>query len=174
MVSSIKKVPSDGEMSISRLDESQWEKYRELRLEALISSPTSFSSSYDSEIKLSEEVWKARIGNAIFALVEGKPVGMMGYMISHREKENHFADIFGMFVKEEFRKRGIASRMMDWAINDIRNRGDIIKINLSVVTTETPAVKLYEKKGFTIVGKLNKQLKVNGKYYDEYIMEFFL
>ena len=64
--------------------------------------------------------------------------------------------------------------MMDWTINDIRNRGDIIKINLSVVTTETPAVKLYEKKGFTIVGKLNKQLKVNGKYYDEYLMEFFL
>jgi RimJ/RimL family protein N-acetyltransferase len=36
------------------------------------------------------------------------------------------------------------------------------------------AVKLYEKCGFKTVGVLKKELYVNGKFYDELIMEKYI
>jgi ribosomal protein S18 acetylase RimI-like enzyme len=40
-----------------------------------------------------------------------------------------------------------------------------------VVTTQISAIILYKKFGFKIIAKLNKDMKIGNKYYDEYLME---
>jgi len=45
---------------------------------------------------------------------------------------------------------------------------------LTVNPKQKAAVRLYKKYGFKIVGKLRKYLLVNGKFYDELVMEKFI
>ena len=40
-----------------------------------------------------------------------------------------------------------------------------------MVTENSGALKLYQKLGFNIVGKYEKELFVDNQYYDEYLME---
>jgi RimJ/RimL family protein N-acetyltransferase len=47
----------------------------------------------------------------------------------------------------------------------------IAKIKLAVNSEQQAAIKLYKKFGFEIVGKLEKELFVDGQYYDELMME---
>ena len=47
-------------------------------------------------------------------------------------------------------------------------------IKLCVIPEQRAAVKLYEKYGFELVGRLKKELKFDDKFYDELIMEKLL
>ena len=43
-----------------------------------------------------------------------------------------------------------------------------------MVADQTPAVSLYMKYEFKVVGILERELKLNGNYYDELVMEKIL
>jgi RimJ/RimL family protein N-acetyltransferase len=47
----------------------------------------------------------------------------------------------------------------------------VLKIKLAVVTGQEAAVKLYKSFGFRQIGIIEKELCVDGTYYDEYKME---
>ena len=51
---------------------------------------------------------------------------------------------------------------------------NIIKISLNVNPKQKSAVRLYKKFGFKVVGVMKKDLFVNGKFYDELILEKFI
>ena len=61
--------------------------------------------------------------------------------------------------------------MIESVISQIKKNKNIIKINLTVNPKQKSAVKLYEKYGFKIVGKMKNDLYVDGKFNDELIME---
>ena len=63
---------------------------------------------------------------------------------------------------------------MNKAIQIIKTRKSIKKVNLNVTTNQMPAVNLYKKFGFRTVGELKKEMKVNGRYYNSYVMELVL
>jgi RimJ/RimL family protein N-acetyltransferase len=52
-----------------------------------------------------------------------------------------------------------------WAV-----RHGVTRLELTVMTHNTNAVKLYEKVGFEKEGVKKNSLKVNGEYVDEYYM----
>lgn len=154
-----------------RLPESRWKEYKALRLEALKSDPTAFGSSYTEEVKLSENEWKKRIKNALFALLNDKPTGMIVYVFGKKLKIKHIANIYGVYVKKEYRNQGAGKRLVASAISLIKKNKNIIKINLNVNPKQKAAVRLYKRYGFKTIGVLKKDLYVNGKFYDELIME---
>ena len=88
---------------ISRLNEDKWSKCRDIRLESLKNEPSAFSSSYDMEKNLSETEWRKRIKNSLFAISEGRIIGMIAVIY----KEN-FGELNGLYVKKEFRKSLLA------------------------------------------------------------------
>ena len=53
----------------------------------------------------------------------------------------------------------------------IMENTDLKVITLEVVQRNEAAIKLYEKFGFEIVGNLRKRLKVDGCYFDSFVME---
>ncbi len=158
-------------IEIKNLPITRWKEYKNLRLEALKSDPLAFGSSYPEEKKLKEEEWKRRIVNTVFALSNDKLIGMVGYVFRKRTKLKHVADIFGVYVNNKYRGQGIGRELLKAAISTISKNKKIIKIELSANTEQKAAIKLYEKNGFTIAGKLTKEFKVNGKFFDEVIME---
>ncbi|MCL4332171.1 MAG: GNAT family N-acetyltransferase [Candidatus Thermoplasmatota archaeon] len=161
-------------IAIRRLPASRWEDYRRLRLTALGTDPAAFGSSVEEEETYGMDAWQQRIGSALFALSGDVPVGMISLVFRNRIKTSHAADIFGMFVDEHFRGKGVGEALLKSAITLASAGGEIVKIALMVNPAQNAAFKLYEKHGFAVVGKLKKELKVDGLFHDTYVMEKFL
>lgn len=156
---------------IARLPQERWGAFKNLRLKALKTDPAAFGSSFEEEAKFSDGVWQERLRNALFALSDGEPVGMLSYVFSNRAKTRHVVNIYGVYVTPRQRGLGIGEKLMKQALSDIRKNKHIVKVDLSVNAHLHPAVSLYEKAGFERVGRARNELKVGGRYYDMLLME---
>ena len=161
-------------IKIKKLSTNRWKDYRNLRLEALRKDATAFSSSHKEEKKLSESEWKRRTKNTLFALSDDKPIGMIAYAFNNKRKIRHIANIFGFYVKESYRNRGIGKKLIESALLSIMRNKNIIKINLNVNPKQKSAARIYKKYCFKVVGVMKKDLFINGKFYDELVMEKFV
>ncbi len=161
-------------IKIQPLPESRWEECRDLRLEGLKEEPLAFGSSYEEEEILTEQEWRKRNNNAICALDNNFPVGMVVVICESKLKAKHIANIFGLYVKKSHRGNGVGNRLMEGAIQKLKEAEWIKKIRLTVNTEQTAAIGLYKKFGFKEVGVLKNELFYDGKYYDELIMELLL
>jgi RimJ/RimL family protein N-acetyltransferase len=61
--------------------------------------------------------------------------------------------------------RALMARLEDWA----REAG-IHRLQLPVVTTNAPAIALYQKCGFAVEGTLSESVRVEGRHVDQYMM----
>jgi len=156
---------------VTKLRQKTWRTYRDFRLEALRTEPSAFGSSPEEESKQSEIVWRTRTKNTIFAMSEGKPVGMLSYVFSDRIKTKHIVNIYGVYVTPTMRGRGIGWMLIQSALSEIRKNREIIKVQLSVNADLGPAIGLYKKARFQKVGRSRKELKVGARYYDMLLME---
>ena len=161
-------------IEIRKLDVDRWQDYRELRLEALKTEPLAFSSSYEEELLFPEEKWRDRIANVLFALEDDVPIGMIVVAFNLNRKTNHIANIFGVFVKRDYREQHTGTQLMQEAIAWVQAHGGIVKIDLSVNVEQKAALKLYKKSGFEVIGRLKNDMRVDGNFYDELMMEKFL
>jgi ribosomal protein S18 acetylase RimI-like enzyme len=161
-------------LQIKKLPVERWEEFKELRLIALQKDPLAFGSSYEEEIKFQDDLWKNRLSNTLFAVYDDKPVGMVLFLIDTKLKLSHVAEIFGVYVREEFRDRKIGKQLIESLINSIRKNKSIIKIKLTVTDVQESAIKLYSSFGFKVVGRHEKELKYGDNYYDGIIMEKML
>lgn len=83
------------------------------------------------------------------------PVGMI-QLSPHRDKNKGVGYIPFIYLREEFRHRGLGIQLIGHAVSFYRNLGRK-KLQLSVAPTNEKAIAFYEKFGFTAVGK-NKGL----------------
>ncbi len=167
------------EIQIIKLSPDKWQLFKELRLESLREEPQAFGQSYDEALKLSDDTWKTKLEAALngtsfwmfFATDDEKLIGSMNGRQLEGEKLNHVAEIHGVYVKKEYRGKGIAKKLMETLLDEISKNSTIRKIKLTANTEQTAAVKLYESFGFRIIGKAEKELNITGNYVDEYLME---
>lgn len=161
-------------LEIRRLPVRRWREYRDLRLEALRNDPAAFGSSPEEEERFGEEEWRRRIRNAVFALVDGEPVGMVAVVFNDRPKTRHVVDVFGVYVRPEHRGRGVGARLLGSALRLVRRRNGVVKVKLTVNPEQRAALGLYERAGFVVAGRLSKELKIGSSFYDELVMEKML
>ncbi|MCS7112141.1 MAG: GNAT family N-acetyltransferase [Ignisphaera sp.] len=89
---------------------------------------------------------------------------IVGYVLSRIEEgQSHFkgsyikmGHIVSVAVKGKFRRKGIATYMLLTLLNSLKTVYGAEEAFLEVRVSNEPAVKLYEKLGFTIVKKLTK------------------
>jgi ribosomal protein S18 acetylase RimI-like enzyme len=162
-------------ITVTRLPESRWPDYRDLRLEALKNDPLAYGSSYEEELGYQEADWRERMLAVLFAVPSGspdsKPVGMIVCGRNNRLKTSHICGIYGVYVSREYRGRGIGRTLMEAALEEIKRMTGVVKIELAVNPTQKAAERLYRKYGFKITGRVKKALCVNGTFYDELMME---
>ena len=167
------------EPTIISLPPARWREAKQLRLEALRAEPAAFASSYEDELAFGDDVWIARLTSAFerdgnltfFAEVDSELVGMGGAHWSTKAKLRHVAEVYGVYVSPEIRGKGVAARLMRRLLDELRALRRIEKVSLTVNSELPVAVALYEKLGFEIVGTARRELKVDGRYYDLYMME---
>ena len=165
-------------ITIKKASFKDWKKYKEIRLDALQKDPESFGRAYEEEKDRSESKWKEKLNDknrvTLLVLNGDEAIGLLGIIFESSAKIAHIADIISVYLKKEYRGRGIASQLMNEAIKVIKARKRTKKIKLNVTTNQLSAVNLYKKFGFRIVGELKEEMKVNGKYYNSYVMELLL
>ncbi len=87
-----------------------------------------------------------------------------------KKRSRHIA-IIVISVKKEFRGEGIGKECMKEIIIQAKKIKGVNILKLTAFADNKPAISLYEKMGFKIVGRLPKQYLYRGKYQDNVIMQ---
>ena len=163
---------------VKKASQKDWKKYKEIRLDALKKNPESFGASYEDEKDRTENKWKERMRDKnrmiLLVLNDKKVIGISVVSFESSAKLIHIAHVSSVYLKKEYRGKGISTMLMNETIKLIRARKSTKKINLQVTTNQLAAISLYKKVGFKIVGELRQEMRVNGKYYNSYVMELLL
>lgn len=81
----------------------------------------------------------------------------------------HVLHVSGIAVHPESRRRGVATALMTAAEPFARACG-AVKISLRVLSTNAPAIALYEQMGYVREGALSGEFLINGRYVDDVMM----
>lgn len=151
--------------------------YRDLRLEALRNHPEAFSSDYETYAAKPMGYWVERLNftqpaNAsilFFAVHGGDLIGMCGVAYSRARKSRHSAYLVSMYVRPEWRGRGIADGLVAACLDWARAR-EITILKLGVAASNIPAIRCYVRCGFQVYGLEPQAIYHEGVYYDELLM----
>jgi RimJ/RimL family protein N-acetyltransferase len=159
---------------IRRLEISDAAVFRDIRLEALQKNPEAFGSTFERENAEPLSWFEARLDVAdIFgAFIDGTLVGMAGYSARENSKQAHKGLLWTMYVRATARNTGLGRKLVTAILDHARGRVELVQ--LTVVSENESARKLYRAMGFVEYGYEKKALKHNGKYYDEVLMANFL
>jgi cyclohexyl-isocyanide hydratase len=91
-----------------------------------------------------------------------------------RVKLRHKGLLFRMYVDPQFRGKGVGRALITTLLGRVATLGDIEQINLTVVSSNPVAKKLYEQFGFVSFALEKNALKWKGHYYTEEQMVLFL
>ena len=169
---------SEADLAIRRLAPSDVAAYRALRLRSLAEHPDAFTSSADAEAARPISAIEARLApdgpDVVFgAIVHGTLAGVVGLGREPRAKNRHKANVFGMYVAPEVRRRGIARTLLRHLIAAARQERDLEQLVLTVTHSNESARSLYESEGFRSFGIEPRALRVADRYYEKNHMVLF-
>lgn len=140
---------------IRRIKTGEWEALRDLRLRALEQEPQAFCATHAQEELLTPPIWeeRCRMGaeserTATMVVAEG--ARLMGMTVVKREEER--AEIYAVYLDEAARGRGLASGMLELALDFVPELPAWLEVNAALRAAE----RLYEKCGFRLDGTVRK------------------
>jgi ribosomal protein S18 acetylase RimI-like enzyme len=159
---------------VRRLEVTNVQDYRTIRLSALKTAPDAFGADHDVEAGRPIAQHAARLTTSLVfgAYVDGRIVGMAGLRPGDGPKEAHKGLLWGFYVEPASRKDGVGAALMQTLLQAAR--GVIEQVTLTVVADNAAAIALYEKFGFKHYGLEPRALKSAAGYVDEALMVLFL
>ena len=154
------------------------EAWRELRLEALRRHPLAFTADLAEAEARPLEAWRQQAadsgggGSALVVVAVGSAgilVGMAGVYTPPQPKLAHLGTVWGVYVREAFRGRGVGDALLRACIDWARGKG-LAGLRLSVVAGNDAAVRCYERCGFVRYGVEPMAVNWEGRVYDETLM----
>lgn len=167
-------------MEIRVLGESDAEAWWHLRRLALQDEPHSFAESMEEHeakpIQQAREFFRENgPDNFVVGYFEdGQLAGMAGFYREKHAKFRHKGTIWGVYVRRESRRKGVARAVLNEIIGRVRTNPGIEQILLIVAATQDKARSLYEALGFRKYGVEPRSLKIGSEYVDDELMVLFL
>jgi GNAT superfamily N-acetyltransferase len=151
-----------------RVDEAA--SFRDIRLEALRTHPEAFAASFEQESAQPGAFFTGRLkSSAILGAFLGEHLtGIAGFMVHSGPKQAHKGMLWGMYVRPPGRGLGLGGHLVEAVLD--RARGTVELIQLSVVSDNDAAHRLYASHGFVAYGIEERALKVEGRYLDDVLM----
>lgn len=150
-------------MALRRLAPRDADAFRALRLEALRRAPDAFGRALAEEAGkplswFGETLERA----AVFAAADasGQLGGMLAYQRDSLLKRAHIGHLWGMYVRREWRGRGLGAALIEAAIAHARSEVSVLQIMAGA--GNPGARRLYERAGFAVYGTEAASLRVAG------------
>ncbi|CAG7656504.1 GNAT family N-acetyltransferase [Paenibacillus allorhizosphaerae] len=163
-------------MLIRVLNPEDAEVYRTLRLRSLKEHPHAFLTTYDMEKERPLEVTKQRLQATAdqFTLgcftSENELAGMVTFVRETHPKLKHKGNIYAMYVAPKYRGNKAGSAMLRELIERAGRCDGLEQLNLTVMSDNAAAKRLYESIGFEVYGTERHALQLDGRYWDEDLM----
>ena len=141
------------EVEVVRVDGSNWQVYREVRLAMLRGAPRAFWTTYDEALARTDEEWRSLVeGSRLWlAMAGGRAVGSVGSFRLPDQPEDECI-LVGMWVDPSARGLGVGERLVSTVVDDAGERG-CSRVLLEVAHENARAVELYERMGFVATGR---------------------
>jgi RimJ/RimL family protein N-acetyltransferase len=169
----IKSKTSVASFKVRVLTAADAEAYREVRLQALHEHPPAFGSIPEDEPSLSETTARlvASDDRCFFgAFQDEQLIGIVRLSRYEALNEKHRAYLGGLYVLPPFRRNGCGKALVEQALSRSANIPGIRRINLTVVTQQEAALRLYQSLGFQIYGTEQETFSRAGHFYDEHLL----
>jgi ribosomal protein S18 acetylase RimI-like enzyme len=143
-----------------------------LRKESLFTDPHSFSASEEDDAFQNMSHVEALLSDdclpvKIFGARENQElVGMIGLQLEKKIKHRHRIQLWGMYVRPPYRRRGIANQLIEVVIHHARQMNHAEFVCLTVTSQSTSAQSLYARHGFKVWGIEPESIKVDGVNHD--------
>jgi ribosomal protein S18 acetylase RimI-like enzyme len=147
--------------------------FRQLRLQGLEECPTAFGASWADEEKKPLAFFQQRLESTadrwvLGAFADERLIGIVGFVRDGGEKSRHKGFVWGMYVDPAHRRHGVGFSLLTELIARASAMEGLVRIRLSVVTTNTSALQLYERLGFERYGEEPQALCIEGTFHAEY------
>jgi ribosomal protein S18 acetylase RimI-like enzyme len=163
-------------MTIQRLGPEHLAELYANRLRSLKETPSAFLVSYDEEMMKGSRRFLETLSHQgpeklfVGALENGKVIGHLALFQGDLKSTAHTAQIYGMCVDKGFQGQGIGGKILDFALAHAKNEMKVLSVSLAYETSNKPAQKLYESRGFKVWGLRTKIKKIGDTFYDESFM----
>lgn len=160
---------------IIKLPVERWPEYKALRLKARQEAPLAVIENAQEMAAVSDEEWARRLQQSqknciyLFAQTDKKIIGIIGGVINNYSRISHWARVISVYVVPEYRNKGVALHLMK-TLSEVLLQKNVSILQLDVVIDNIGALNLYKKLGFKVVGERKKNYRLDGKYFDDYVM----
>ncbi|WP_063913490.1 GNAT family N-acetyltransferase [Pseudomonas sp. p21] len=137
-------------MDVRSTETKDWMLLKQVRLAALLDTPTAFGVSYQTAAAYNDEQWKERASSAgtefWLAFEQDRPVGMIGAAVSSANRFN----LIGMWVEPAARGSGAAAQLVE-AVKARATVKGFDRVFLDASPDNARASNFYLKQGFTFL-----------------------
>ena len=142
-----------------------------LRAEALALEPLAFSASPHDDLASNVEVVCRFLDQpesqaAFGCFRDSVLVGMAGLARATKEKQRHKATVWGMYVRSDVRRMGVARVLLSAVIEQGREWG-VDHLLIGATEAAAAARRLYESAGFRVWGREPRALQWESRFVDE-------
>ena len=104
------------------------------------------------------------------AFQEGQLVGILRFSLYSAPNEKHRAYLAGLYILPGLRRQGYGRALVQAALKHAAALPGLRRVNLTVVTVQEAAIRLYHSFGFRIFGTDVETFSHCGTLYDEHLM----
>jgi GNAT superfamily N-acetyltransferase len=148
-------------IDVRQIRSDEWERLRDIRLEALLDTPSAFATTFSEAEAFPDSLWQERatagaVGKeqiTVLAVSDERTVGMT-VALGRPDSRHKIVPIVSVFVVPSERRKGVARRLLTTAQKWARDHG-ATRTSLWVEEENVPARRFYESIGY--VATLDRQ-----------------
>ena len=114
--------------------------------------------------------------NSLFLVAvdaENNVIGALLFQGKERRAVRHVSSL-SISVAQAWRNKGVGSALLTRSIEWARSSNVVKRLELHVFAENTRAIRVYEKLGFEVEGRLRRGIFRDGQYHDELVMGLLL
>ena len=153
--------------------------YGEVVLACLKNAPEFFGTTYEEAASTPKFSFETYIetnsqDHMMFGGFDGERlIGLTALNRMARKRTSHRGEVVQVYVEPVYRGQNIGEKLLRHALDYAFGLEGIEQVQLSVISSNTTAIKLYEKLGFKTFGVQPKYFKVDNGYLDQQFMQLF-